>query len=61
MNSQSLLRVLSVAIVVLLAVLLLGGVLQIAGFVLSLGFETLLVLLLLAIGVRFYGIIKNKR
>ena len=61
MNAQQLLRVLSVAIVVMLAATMLGVIVKAAGFVLSFGFNSILVLLLVAIIVRFYSILKQKR
>lgn len=61
MNAQRLLRILTVAIVVILAATMLGVILKVAGFVLSLGFNSILVLLLAAIAIRFYSILRQKR
>ncbi|MCB0718945.1 MAG: hypothetical protein KDD65_10910 [Bacteroidetes bacterium] len=61
MTSQRLLQLITGIIVSLLAVLLLGGLLKVTGFVLSLGFNTLLLLLLVAVVIRFYSILKQKR
>ena len=60
MTSQRLLQLITGIIVSLLAVLLLGGLLKVTGFVLSLGFNTLLLLLLVAVVIRFYSILKQK-
>lgn len=60
MESQKILRLITIVIVILLATLLLGGILKVASFVLSIGFNTLLALLLVAICIRFYAILKEK-
>ncbi len=61
MNAQQLLRILTVAIVTVLAVTMLGVILKVTTFVVSMGFNTILVLLLVAIVIRFYSILRQKR
>lgn len=61
MQSQTVLRALVGIIVTVLALLLLGVATSVGGALLSLGFKALLVLLLVAIVVRFMTLVDHKR
>ncbi len=61
MQSQRVLRVLVIGIVGLVAMTLLGSALDIGRAVVSFGMKALLVLLLVAIAVRFLAVLDEKR
>lgn len=58
---QQILRWIVTAIVLMVAVVLLGFVLKIAGFLLGYAVKGLVILLLLAIVVRFIGALQQRR
>ena len=61
MQSQTVLRFLVGAIVTILAVVLLGVIAKVGGALLSLGLKLVLVLLLVAVVVRFLSLIDERR
>lgn len=61
MDIQQILRWIVVAIVLIVAVVLLGALLQIAGFLLKFALRILLILFLVAIVLRFFGLVKERR
>ncbi|NBB86427.1 MAG: hypothetical protein GVY12_09470 [Bacteroidetes bacterium] len=61
MDIQTVLRWLVVAIVLIVAIVLLDAVLNIAGFLLQIGIRVLLILLLVAIILRFVDLFRKRR
>lgn len=61
MSIENVLRLLVVAIVLLVAFWLLGLLLKIGAALLSLGVKLLVILLLVAIVLRFIDLVRNKR
>lgn len=61
MDVQVILRWIMVAIVLIVAVALFGVILKIAGFLLAYALKALLVLLLIAIVLRFFSVLQQKR
>lgn len=61
MNAANILRWLVTAIVILIAVVLLGLVLQIAGFLLKIAIKALLVLLAVALLIRLLEVLTGRR
>jgi hypothetical protein len=61
MQSHTVLRILVGAIVAILAVILLGVIAKVGGALMSLGLKLVLVLLLVAVVVRFMSLIDERR
>lgn len=61
MNIQQILRWIVVAIVLIVAVVMLEAILNIAGFLLHFGIRVLLILLLVAIVLRFFELLRGRR
>ena len=61
MDVQQILRWITIAIVCLVALLLLSIVLKMAGFVMPLLVKSVVILLVAAVAVRFYSILRDKR
>lgn len=61
LDIQQILRWIVTAIVLMVAIVLLGFVLKIAGFLLNYAIKGLIILLLLAIVVRLIGALKRQR
>jgi hypothetical protein len=61
LDIQQILRWIVTAIVLMVAIVLLGVVLQMAGFLLSYAIKGLLILLLIAIVVRLIGALQQRR
>lgn len=61
MDIQKVLRWLVVAIVLTVAIVLLDAILNIAGFLLQIGIRVLLILLLVAIVLRFVDLFRKRR
>lgn len=61
MDIQQILRWLITAIVLVVAIMLLNAILDIAGFLLGAALRVLLVLLLLAVALRFIEVLQQRR
>ncbi len=61
MDVQKVLSWLVVAIVMMLAIVLLGFVLQVAGFLVKYAIKILIILLVVAIVLRFFTVLQEKR
>ena len=61
MNAGNILRWLVTAIVILIAVVLLGLVLQVAGFLLKIAIKALLILLAVALLIRLLEVLTGRR
>jgi len=61
MDAGNILRWLVTAIVILIAVVLLGLVLQIAGFLLKIAIKALLILLAVAVVIRLFEVLTGRR
>lgn len=61
MDIQLILRWIMIAIVLIVAIALFGVILKIAGFLIGYALKALLVLLLVAIVLRFFSVLQQKR
>ncbi len=61
MDAQQVLRWLTVAIVMMLAVVVLSFVLKFAGFLLGYAIKILVILLVVAIALRFFTLLQERR
>jgi len=61
MDIQLVLRWIMIAIVLIVAISLFGVILKIAGFLLGYALKALLVLLLIAVVLRFFSVLQGKR
>lgn len=61
MDTQQLLRWIVIAIVLIVAVSLLGFILDVAGFLFKIGLRVLLVLFLVALCLRFFDLLRARR
>lgn len=61
MDIQQIIRWIVIAIVLLVAVVVLGVILNIAGFLLQFAIKALLVLFLIAVVLRFFSVLRDRR
>ncbi len=61
MDIQHIIRWIFIAIVLLVAVMILGVILQIAGFLLNYALKALLLLFVIAVVLRFIGVLQERR
>ncbi len=61
MDIQQILRWIVIAIVLVVAVSLLGAILQIGALLLKIGLRVLLILFLVALALRFFDLLRKKR
>ncbi len=61
MDIQQIIRWIVIAIVLLVAVVILGAILNIAGFLLQFAIKALLILFVIAVILRFFSILRERR
>ncbi len=61
MDIQQIIRWIVIAIMLLVAVVILGAILNIAGFLLQIAIKALLVLFVIAVILRFFSVLKERR
>ncbi len=61
MDIQQIIRWIVIAIMLLVAVIVLGAILNIAGFLLTFAIKALLILFVVAVVLRFFSVLKERR